>query len=62
MNSRYGIVISIQLYTITGQNIIEKNSLNTEKYGIDIRNLSNGAYLIKVQTIQGIEVLPFFKQ
>lgn len=62
IESKGNKLVSYQLYTLTGKNLLEENSLNNEKYVIDIRHLSSGAYIIKIQTIQGIEVLQFFKQ
>lgn len=53
---------SIQLFTITGQNLFEKELSHHEKYGIDVQHLSRGAYLIKVQTTGETKVLRFFKQ
>ena len=51
----------IEITTVTGQKVMSK-AINADKHSINIEHLSSGAYLLKVQSSHGIEVLPFFKE
>ncbi len=62
INSKGSRILSFQLYTITGQILLENFSIDQEKHGVDIHRLSNGAYLLKVQTTEETKVFQFFKQ
>lgn len=51
----------LEITTVTGQKVMNK-TISAQEHTIDIEYLSSGAYLLKVQSARGIEVLPFFKE
>src|SRR5690554_3267500 len=61
ISAKNEILTHIEVTTITGKKIMSE-SINGEKHSLDIKYLSSGAYLLKVQSSQGIKVLPFFKE
>ncbi|WP_107037282.1 S8 family peptidase [Brumimicrobium mesophilum] len=50
-----------EITSTTGQLIMEKQT-NDAKVLVNIDKLSSGAYLIKIETVSGNKMLPFFKQ
>lgn len=50
-----------EITSTTGQ-IVNSQQSNDSKTKVEIDGLSSGAYLIKVETVHGSKVLPFFKE
>ncbi len=55
------MIKAFEITSTTGQ-IIRSQQTKNSKVKVEIGDLSSGAYLIKIETVNGSKVLPFFKE
>ena len=53
--------VSIDIYDITGRNVLTKNLTSAQKFTINVTDLSRGAYFLVIKNSKRIETLKFVK-
>jgi len=55
------MINSILVHDITGRNILEVNSLSSNRYSMNITDLTKGVYTVTITTEIGIQTERFIK-
>ncbi len=45
----------IALYNVAGQSVLESNSIDSQRFQLDVKHLERGVYLLKIQTLTAVE-------